>query len=126
PITTVSKHDHLVIKPQSLFLVHNSVKLAAFGLVTDFEGMSATVTGGVTPVYAAPKTFDGRVTRHCDQYSLAIVYQELLTGVRPFNGANARQLVLHHMSQPPDLSPLPDSDRGPTPQARANQPAERS
>ena len=42
--------------------------------------MQASVTGGVTPVYAAPETFDGWVSRFCDQYSLAIVYQELLTG----------------------------------------------
>ena len=40
----------------------------------------AQVTGGITPVYAAPETFDGVVTRFCDQYSLACVYQELLTG----------------------------------------------
>jgi len=38
------------------------------------------VTGGVTPVYAAPETFEGKVSRFSDQYSLAIVYQELLTG----------------------------------------------
>ena len=46
------------------------------------------MTGGVTPVYAPPETFDGWVSRHSDQYSLAIVYQELLTGQRPFNGTN--------------------------------------
>ena len=54
----------------------------------------ASVTGGVTPVYAAPETFDGWVSRFCDQYSLAIVYQELLTGQRPFNGTNVRQLIM--------------------------------
>ena len=72
--------QHLDIKPQNLFLVHNHVKVADFGLVKDLEGMTASVTGGVTPVYAAPETFDGWVSRFCDQYSLAIVYQELLTG----------------------------------------------
>ena len=45
--------------------------------------MVASVTGGVTPVYAAPETFDGWVSRFSDQYSLAIVYQELLTGQPP-------------------------------------------
>ena len=42
--------QHLDIKPQNLFLVHNHVKVADFGLVKDLEGMKATVTGGVTPV----------------------------------------------------------------------------
>src|ERR1700704_1483901 len=72
--------QHLDIKPQNLFLVHQHVKVADFGLVKDMEGSQASVTGGITPVYAAPETFDGRVTRFSDQYSLAIVFQELLTG----------------------------------------------
>src|SRR3954452_23065401 len=103
--------QHLDVKPQNLFLTHNHVKVADFGLVKAFEGMSASVTGGVTPVFAAPETFDDRVTRFSDQYSLAIVYQELLTGRRPFNGSNTRQLILQHLTQPPDLTPLPECDR---------------
>src|SRR5262245_6400869 len=71
--------QHLDIKPQNLFLVSNHIKVADFGLVKDLEGSHASVTGGITPVYAAPETFDGRVSRYSDQYSLGIVYQELLT-----------------------------------------------
>src|SRR5207249_6817043 len=98
--------QHLDIKPQNLFLVHNHVKVADFGLVKDLEGMVASVTGGVTPVYAAPETFDGWVSRFSDQYSLAIVYQEVLTGQRPFSGTSIRQLVLQHLQAIPDLSSL--------------------
>src|SRR5437016_2639142 len=98
--------QHLDIKPQNLFLVHNHIKVADFGLVKDLEGMVASVTGGVTPVYAAPETFDGWVSRFCDQYSLAIVYQELLTGKRPFTGSTVRQLVLQHLQNAPNLAPL--------------------
>ena len=103
--------QHLDIKPQNLFLVYNHIKVADFGLVKDLEGMKAHVTGGVTPVYAAPETFDGEVSRFCDQYSLAIVYQELLTGQRPFGGTNIRQLLMQHLTGTPDLTPLPESDR---------------
>ncbi|MGE3807419.1 MAG: tubulin-like doman-containing protein, partial [Gemmataceae bacterium] len=103
--------QHLDIKPQNIFLVYNHVKVADFGLVKDLEGMVASVTGGVTPVYAAPETFDGMVTRFCDQYSLAIVYQELLTGQRPFVGTNIHQLVMQHVSGKPNLEPLPRHDR---------------
>src|SRR6201981_559070 len=84
--------QHLDIKPQNLFLNHNHVKVADFGLVKVLEGKVASVTGGVTPVYAAPETFDGLVSRFSDQYSLAIVYQELLTGQRPFNGTTVQHL----------------------------------
>jgi hypothetical protein len=103
--------QHLDIKPQNLFLVYQHVKVADFGLVKDLEGMQASVTGGVTPVYAAPETFDGWVSRFSDQYSLAIVYQELLTGQRPFSGTNVRQLVLQHLQTAPNLSPLPAADQ---------------
>src|SRR5215831_7374257 len=103
--------QHLDIKPQNLFLVHQHVKVADFGLVKDLEGVAASVTGGVTPVYAAPETFDGWVSRFSDQYSLAIVYQELLTGVRPFSGTNVRQLILQHLQGTPNLSSLPAPDQ---------------
>src|SRR5206468_9206190 len=100
------------IKPQNIFLVHKHVKVADFGLAKDLGGKgAATVTGGVTPVYAAPETFDGWLSRFSDQYSLAIVYQELLTGKRPFKGGSMRQLVLQHLQGEPDLSPLPAADR---------------
>src|SRR5581483_4876589 len=103
--------QHLDIKPQNIFLVYNHIKVADFGLVKDFQGVVASMTGGVTPVYAAPETFDGLVTRFCDQYSLAIVYQELLTGQRPFSGTNVHQLVMQHVQGVPNLTPLPENDR---------------
>ena len=117
--------QHLDIKPQNLFLVHHHVKVADFGLVKDLEGMQASVTGGVTPVYAAPETFDGWVSRFCDQYSLAIVYQELLTGQRPFSGSNVRQLILQHLQAAPNLTPLPPSDQPVIARALSKTPDER-
>ncbi len=114
--------QHLDIKPQNLFLVHNHAKVADFGLVKDLEGMMATVTGGITPVYAAPETFDGVVSRFCDQYSLAIVYQELLTGQRPFSGSSLQQLIMQHLSATPNVTPLPRADRGPINRSLAKKP----
>ena len=98
--------QHLDIKPQNLFLMANHIKVADFGVVKDLEGMVTSVTGGVTAIYAAPELFDGWVSRFCDQYSLAIVYQELLTGQRPFVAANLHQLMMQHVQGKPDLSVL--------------------
>src|SRR5262249_42751748 len=81
--------QHLDIKPQNLFLMHNHVKVADFGMVKDLEGMTVTMTGTFTPAYGAPETFDNKASKTTDQFSLAIVYQELLTGKRPFSGTNA-------------------------------------
>jgi eukaryotic-like serine/threonine-protein kinase len=114
--------QHLDIKPQNLFLVHNHAKVADFGLVKDLEGMMATVTGGITPVYAAPETFDGVVSRFCDQYSLAIVYQELLTGQRPFSGTSLQQLIMQHLNAQPNLTPLPKEDRAAVGRSLAKKP----
>lgn len=117
--------QHSDIKPQNLFLVHNHVKVADFGLVRDLEGMQGTPGSGISPVYAAPETFQGSISRQSDQYSLAIVYQELLTGKRPFDGNNARQLLMQHVQAPPDLTALPTNDQSAVRRALAKEPAER-
>jgi eukaryotic-like serine/threonine-protein kinase len=117
--------QHLDIKPQNLFLLYNHVKVADFGLAKVFEGGRGTVTGGVTPVYAGPETFEGYVSRYTDQYSLAIVFQELLTGTRPFNGSNTKQLVMQHLNGTPDLDHLPAADRPVIAKALAKKPEDR-
>ncbi|HEY8505170.1 MAG TPA: tubulin-like doman-containing protein, partial [Gemmataceae bacterium] len=117
--------QHMDIKPQNLLSLHNHIKVADFGLAKDLEGLRATITGGVTPLYAAPETFEGWVSRFSDQYSLAIVYQELLTGRRPFAGANTRQLSLQHLTVMPDLTPLPEGDRPALARALSKKPDDR-
>jgi len=121
------KHQlqHLDIKPQNLFLLYNHVKVADFGQVKDLEGLVASVTGGITPVYAAPETFDGFVSRFCDQYSLACVYQELLTGHRPFDGTSMQQLLMQHLQAPPNLLPSPANERSALAKALSKKPEDR-
>lgn len=124
----IEKHglQHLDVKPRNLFMVADRVKVADFGLVKTLERSSASgLMGGVTPIYAAPETFANKISKHSDQYSLAIVYVELLTGKRPFNGKNIRQLALQHMTEPPDLSMLPEADRPIVARALAKNPDER-
>ena len=103
--------QHLDVKPQNLFVVAGHIKVGDFGLVKDLEGAAARISCGVTPVYAPPETFDGWVSQRSDQYSLAIVYQELLSGQRPFAGTSAAQLMRQHLEHEPDLESLPVADR---------------
>jgi serine/threonine protein kinase len=106
--------QHLDIKPRNLFLVSHHVKVADFGLVNSLAGghdHSKIQLGAITPLYAAPELFLGSFSRHSDQYSLAIVYQELLTGVLPFTGKNCRQLLFQHTKVEPGLHLLPAADR---------------
>jgi hypothetical protein len=122
------KHNlqHLDIKPRNLFLISDRVKVADFGLVKHLErsGMSG-ILGGVTPLYAPPETFSGTISGCSDQYSLAIVYQELLTGQRPFNGKNARILAQQHLNEEPELRPLPEGERPIVARALSKDPAKR-
>ena len=122
--------QHLDIKPRNLFLVHQHVKVADFGLVNSLAELNGQdqaqfQLGAITPLYAAPETFLGKITLFSDQYSLAIVYCELLTGQLPLNGKNFRQLALQHTSGKPDLTLLGLGDQPIVAKALAKDPRQR-
>jgi len=117
--------QHLDIKPRNLFLVSDRVKVADFGLVKYVQGSNASGLSGVTPLYAPPETFTGSVSCHSDQYSLAIVYMELLTGQRPYVGKNVRQMAQAHMTAEPDLRALPEAERPVVARALSKNPNDR-
>jgi eukaryotic-like serine/threonine-protein kinase len=117
--------QHCDIKPQNLFLVHRHIKIADFGLVKDLEELRAIGNFCISPLYASPETFEGSASATSDQYSLAIVYQELLTGRRPFDGKNPRQLMFQHVQQQPDLSDLAPVDQAVVQRALAKKPQQR-
>ncbi len=99
--------QHLDIKPANLLLFGRRLKVADFGLVKNIYERSASLVHGLTPTYAAPEIFEGEPTRASDQYSLAVLYQEMLTGCLPFNGNTAARLATQHLRETPDLRPLP-------------------
>ena len=121
------KHElqHLDIKPGNLLIVADRIKVADFGLVKDLHDQNQSLVSGLTPTYAAPEIFDGRPDRRSDQYSLAIVYQELLTGQMPFNGRSTAELARQHLNQPPNLESLPPADRQIIARALAKNPLNR-
>ncbi|MCO8123695.1 protein kinase [Stieleria sp. TO1_6] len=105
------KLQHLDIKPANLLIVGGRVKVADFGLIKDLGEVECSLVGGLTPIYAPPEVFDGRPSMYSDQYSLAVMYQELLTGTRPFTGRTIAQLATQHVHNAPNLNPLPSYDR---------------
>lgn len=114
--------QHLDIKPENLLIVGSHVKVADFGLVKELHDDSMSLMTGMTPAYAAPELFDGRPGSYSDQYSLAIVYQEMLTSIRPFPGTTPAQLAAQHVHGKPNLRPLPSEDRSTIARALAKDP----
>ncbi|MFK7738522.1 MAG: serine/threonine protein kinase [Pirellulaceae bacterium] len=121
------KHNlqHLDVKPGNLLIIADRVKVADFGLVKDLGSMTQSMVSGLTPTYSAPEIFDGRPDHRSDQYSLAIVYIEMLTGSLPFNGKNTGEIARQHLSQPPNLDALPPADRPVVARALAKNPLDR-
>ena len=107
------KHSllHLDIKPENLLMVGRHIKVADFGLVKDLKDVTQSLMSGLTPAYAAPELFDGKPCNTSDQYSLAIVYQEMLTGERPFPGTTPASLAAQHMNGRPNLRSLTKVDQ---------------
>jgi serine/threonine protein kinase len=103
--------QHLDIKPENLLVQGKHVKVGDFGLAKDISVTNMSLVGGFTPLYAPPEIFEGQPSPSSDQYSLAIVYQTMLTGVPPFSGRTAAQLTAQHLRSTPDLSALQPVDR---------------
>ena len=120
-------HQNLVVhrdlKPSNIFVTETEpgnpqVKLLDFGiarLLQETEEMPMLTQAGervLTPAYAAPEQIaGGRVTTATDVYGLGVVLFELLTGERPIDEKELRNLeraVLHHDPPPPSTARLTD------------------
>lgn len=110
---------HRNIKPENIMVrADGMVKIVDFGLARPIVGQShLTLPGKVlgTPAYMAPEQIGGdssKLDGRCDQYALGIMLFELLTGRRPFNQAQAVQLLYSqvHLEPPSLLDFCPDLD----------------
>lgn len=99
---------HRDVKPANIMLeADGRVVLTDFGISKALEGGSAlTGTGAIigTPHYMAPEQAKGlEVDGRADQYSLAVVGHQILTGKQPFDGSSHSILYKHVFEPPPRI-----------------------
>ncbi len=97
---------HRDVKPANIMLESDGrVVLTDFGISKALDGGSAlTGTGNIigTPHYMAPEQAKGlEVDGRADQYALAVVGHQILTGKQPFEGSSHSILYKHVFEPPP-------------------------
>jgi len=102
-------HSHGVVhrdlKPANImFRDSGTPVLTDFGIARyqDGSGMRLTQTGMLvgTPTYMSPEQINGiAVDGRADQYSLGILFYELLTGAPPFRGDTPISVLMAHLTQ---------------------------
>jgi eukaryotic-like serine/threonine-protein kinase len=103
---------HRDIKPENILLQDGRALVADFGIalaVSAAAGGRMTETGLSlgTPQYMSPEqaTAEREISARSDQFSLAILLYEMLTGTPPYTGANAQQIIMKIITEPtPDVS----------------------
>src|SRR5437764_1409627 len=101
---------HRDVKPSNFLIVsgknqpdHLDVQLADFGVAKFMNAISSksqTIRG--TPIYMAPEQWRGDAVPATDQYALAVMVYELLTGRPPFQGTNQQEIFYKHTYVQPE------------------------
>ena len=95
---------HRDVKPSNILVRPDGVaKLTDFGVAKILAAEQLTRTGLVvgTPNYMAPEQVkEQNVTAASDQFGLAVIAYELLTGRKPFDGGTFSSLLYKIMSEP--------------------------
>lgn len=97
---------HRDIKPENLLVgAHQEVLLGDFGIAVLTQRSRSISTQEVvgTAAYMAPEQFRGKLCTASDQYALAVVVYEWLTGERPFSGSFVELASQHLLTPPPAL-----------------------
>jgi eukaryotic-like serine/threonine-protein kinase len=124
-------HDHGIVhrdlKPGNIFLENGTVKVGDYGLSKSISMSQRTAqTQSVGTVhYMAPEISTGNYNKQIDVYAAGIILYEMLTGHVPFEGESAGEILMKHLTAPPDLRKLPADYLPIVQKALAKNPAQR-
>ncbi len=100
---------HRDLKPANIFRENGIVKVGDVGLskfIAPSRRSAHTQSVG-TVYYMAPEVAKGRYGREVDVYSLAVILYEMLTGKVPFDGETTAEILMKHLTERPNLDPIP-------------------
>ncbi len=98
---------HRDIKPENILISRGHALVADFGIAlaassVGKERLTETGFSLGTPAYMSPEqaSADPRLDGRTDQYSLACVVYEMLTGEPPYSGATAQAILAKQLAEP--------------------------
>jgi serine/threonine protein kinase len=96
---------HRDIKPANIMIAGDgTAKIADFGIAKVTASEQFTVTGSIvgTPHYMSPEQVQGQpVDGRSDQFSLAVIAYEMLTGEKPYTGEHLTTVVYKIVAEEP-------------------------
>src|SRR3954464_12375014 len=106
-------HDHGIVhrdlKPANVFLENGLVKVGDYGLSKSIGARQHTAqTQSVGTVhYMAPEISTGNYNKQVDVYAAGVILYEMVTGKVPFDGESAGEILMKHLTSPPDMNRVP-------------------
>lgn len=118
---------HRDLKPANIFDDQGFVKVGDYGLskfIATSRRSGQTESVG-TVHYMAPEIGRGVYGKEIDIYALGIILYEMLTGRVPFEGESSQEIIMKHLTDNPDLTPVPQPYRDVIQRALRKDPAKR-
>ena len=118
---------HRDLKPANIFVEQGMIKVGDYGLskcISGSQRMGQTQSVG-TVHYMAPEISTGNYNRQIDIYASGVILYEMLSGRVPFDGESAGEILMKHLTSPPDFDKIPAEFVGVVGKALAKNPAQR-